>query len=246
MANNLKPLREFLNMKQKDFAASLGLIQQTYQSYETGFREPPVAFWISVAEKYGVTVDYLIGLSDDPHTAKHSGRSAVEERYYSLDATGRKLVDAVMEIEGERFREERVEPLREIRSKIIPLFPAAAGPGEPVDGSAFDDYEVPEDSAAQFAVRISGDSMEPELHDGEVVLCERREPQIGELAVIQVNGFLLVKQYIHDGKNIFLRSLNRARKDLDVDIWASGNDTVIGYGTVIHRKLPLVEQYARQ
>ena len=244
--NNLKRLRLLLGLRQKDFGEALGLNQQTYAGYENGNRDPPSDFWISVAEKYGVTVDYLLGLSDDPHKASVSGLSAVEERYYRLDATGRKLVDAVMEIEGERFREERVEPLREIRTKIIPLFPAAAGPGEPVDGSAFDDYEVQEDSAAQFAVRISGDSMEPELHDGEVVLCERREPQIGELAVIQVNGFLLVKQYIHDGKNIFLRSLNRARKDLDVDIWASGNDTVIGYGTVIHRKLPLVEEYARQ
>ena len=241
--NNLKALREWLGFeKQKEFARDLGLPSNTYGNYENGVREPPASFWIAVAEKYGVTVDYLLGLSDDPHLAKHSGRSAVEARYYALDATGRKLVDAVLEIEGERFREERVEPLPEIRTKIIPLFPAAAGPGEPVDGTAFDGFEVDADSSASFAVRISGDSMEPELHDGEVVLCERREPEIGELAVIQVNGFLLVKQYIHDGRNIYLRSINRARKDLDVDIWASGSDTVIGYGTVIHRKLPLVPQ----
>ena len=98
-------------------------------------------------------------------------------------------------------------------------------------------------STAQFAVRISGDSMEPELHDGEVVLCVRRRAQIGELAVIMVNGFLYVKQYIADSfGNIYLRSLNRQRKDLDVDIMASGNDTVTGYGVVIHRHVPLVRE----
>lgn len=186
-----------------------------------------------------------IGLSesaDGPRKEKSGGRSRVEERYYALDATGRKLVDAVMEIEGERFQEP--PKLVEVKkpTKQIPLFPAAAGFTDVPVQDYYDEWEVDADSPASFAVRISGDSMEPELHDGQIVLCERREPQIGELAVIQVNGFLLVKQYIHDGTNIYLRSLNRARADLDVDIWHTGNDTVIGYGTVIHRKLPLVRQ----
>lgn len=128
------------------------------------------------------------------------------------------------------------------KTKIIPLFAAAAGPGEPVSDIGFDDYEVDETEKAQFAVKISGDSMEPELHDGDIVLCRRKKPEIGELAVIMINGFLYVKQYITDGYNIFLRSLNRKRKDCDVDIWASGNDTMVGYGTVIYKKLPLVKQ----
>lgn len=239
--NNLKALRVQLGMRQKDFADEMGLNQQTYAGYENGSRDPSSDFWISVADKYGVTVDYLLGMTDDPHRAKHSARSRVEDRYYNLDDTGRKLVDAVMEIEKERVVAPPVYLERPV--KVIPLFPAAAGPGEPVDETAFDDYEVEIDSPAHFAVKISGDSMEPELHDGDIVLCRRKRPEIGELAVIMVNGFLLVKQYIEDAfGNIYLRSINRARKDLDVDIWATGNDTVTGYGTVIHKKLPLVKQ----
>ena len=60
--------------------------------------------------------------------------------------------------------------------------------------------------------------------------------------VILVNGFLLVKQYFEVYGNIYLRSLNRERKDLDVDILASGNDTVNGWGTVIHRKIEAVKE----
>jgi hypothetical protein len=48
----------------------------------------------------------------------------------------------------------------------------------------------------------------------------------------------LVKQFITDGRNIYLRSLNRARKDADLDIWESGSDTVQCYGTVILPKRP--------
>ena len=130
------------------------------------------------------------------------------------------------------------------REKIIPLFgtAAAAGPGEPDTGEPWEDYAVPADSRAEFAVRITGDSMEPELHSGQVAMCTKRRPVNGELAVLMVNGSLLCKQFITDRENIYLRSLNRARRDCDYDIWATGNDTVRCYGTVLHPPVPLVEE----
>lgn len=66
MKRNLKELRESRNMTQKQFAESLGLKLTTYNGYETGSREPDSDFWISIAEKYHVTIDYLMGFSSDP------------------------------------------------------------------------------------------------------------------------------------------------------------------------------------
>lgn len=66
MYKNLKALRQSLNMTQKEFAASLNISYSTYNGYETGAREPKSDFWIAVAQKYGVTIDYLMGYSDDP------------------------------------------------------------------------------------------------------------------------------------------------------------------------------------
>ncbi|MBQ1351011.1 MAG: hypothetical protein IIY61_10165 [Ruminococcus sp.] len=183
-------------------------------------------------------VQRLVALGLDSLSVEEQKEDPIIQKIKSLDARGRRVVDAVIEVESG----EKVVPLPKREAKIIPLFVAAAGPGEPVPDDGFGDYEVDADSVANFAVKISGDSMEPYLHDGEVVLCKRKRPEIGELAVIMVNGFLVVKQYITDGLNIYLRSLNRNRKDLDVDIWSSGNDTVVGYGTVIFKKLPLVRQ----
>lgn len=183
-------------------------------------------------------VQRLVALGLDSLSGEVREEEPIVQKIKSLDERGRRVVEAVIEVE----RGEKVVPLPKRETKIIPLFVAAAGPGEPVPDEGFDDYEVPANSDANFAVKISGDSMEPYLHDGEVVLCKRKRPEIGELAVIMVNGFLVVKQYITDGLNIYLRSLNRNRKNLDVDIWSSGNDTVVGYGTVIFKKLPLVNQ----
>lgn len=169
--------------------------------------------------------------------------SPMIDKFKALDDHGKKVVNLVLNAEHERCVGKSVADLPEKKTKVIPLFPAAAGPGEPMDTTAIQEYEVDADSKAQFAVKISGDSMEPELHDGEIVLCKARRAQIGEFAVIMVNGFLLVKQYIEDGfGNFYLRSYNRDRKNLDYDHFNFSNDTVTGYGVVIHRKVPLVHE----
>lgn len=241
--NNLKALREMVGFdQQKDFAQELGIPPNTYGGYENGQREPKLEFWLNLADKYKVSIDYLLGITDDPHKTKYGERSMLDKKYAALDEGSRKLVDMVMDYEAERFAVAQPKEEEKPKTKIIPLFPAAAGHGEPSDTSIFDDYEVKADSKAEFAVRISGDSMEPEFHHGDIVLCTKRYPEIGEIAAVMVNGFLVVKQFITDGQNIYLRSLNRKRKDLDLDLWASGSDTVKCYGTVIHKRIPLVMQ----
>lgn len=66
MYGNLKTLREKLGMTQKEFADSLGVRLTTYNGYETGARDPRSDFWIAAATQYNVTIDYLMGHSDDP------------------------------------------------------------------------------------------------------------------------------------------------------------------------------------
>lgn len=183
-------------------------------------------------------VQRLVALGLESLSGEPQKEDPIIQKIKSLDARGRRVVDAVIEVESG----SKVVEIPKPKMKVIPLFAAAAGPGDQPSQDGFEDYEVPEDSKAKFAVKISGDSMEPHLHDGDIALCVRRRPEIGELCVIMVNGLIYVKQYITDGINMYLRSLNRERKDCDVDVWASGNDTVTAYGTVIFKKLPLVKQ----
>jgi phage repressor protein C with HTH and peptisase S24 domain len=228
MVTIIKKLCRDKNISFRQLEIELGLSNGSLRRWDEN--SPSVDKALLVARFFGVSLEYLCGI--DTPAAPVDGLSADIAR---LDAHGRKLVEAIVAVE--------LDKAAPVETKIIPLFAAAAGPGEPVDGEPLDEYEVDAKSPAQFAVKISGDSMEPELHDGEIVLCKRKRPQTGELAVINVNGFMLVKQYIADGfGNIYLRSINRARKALDVDLWASGNDTAVGYGVVIHRKLELVRE----
>ena len=44
---------------------SVGVNPRTYRHYETGDREPKMATLIALADYFGVTLDYLVGRTDE-------------------------------------------------------------------------------------------------------------------------------------------------------------------------------------
>ena len=104
------------------------------------------------------------------------------------------------------------------------------------------DYAVAADSEADFAVRITGDSMEPYIHDDSIVLVKRGATIYdGDIGLFFVDGDMKCKQYCQDYLgNVYLFSLNRARKDADVTISASSGITICCFGKVLLKgKIPL-------
>ena len=57
----LRDLREDRDLKQKDLAALLKIHQTTYSDYELGRLNVPVDALNTLADFYGVSVDYLLG-----------------------------------------------------------------------------------------------------------------------------------------------------------------------------------------
>ncbi|MCL2509334.1 MAG: helix-turn-helix domain-containing protein [Oscillospiraceae bacterium] len=51
---------------QREIADMLLCNRQVYARYERGIREIPVSMLIKLAEYYHVSMDYLVGLTDDP------------------------------------------------------------------------------------------------------------------------------------------------------------------------------------
>lgn len=74
---------------------------------------------------------------------------------------------------------------------------------------------VPE--AANFGVRVAGDSMEPRFHSGQTVWVHQ-QPTLdpGEIGVFLYDGSAYLKQLRRDGRRVFLHSLNPAYADLEV------------------------------
>ena len=66
----LRELRVASGLTQRELADKLEMLQPQYFRYEQGTRDLPTALLIRLAELYGVSVDYILGLTDVPERAK--------------------------------------------------------------------------------------------------------------------------------------------------------------------------------
>ena len=64
----IRDLREDRDLKQRDLSDYLHCSQQVYSNYELGQRDIPTAVLIALSKYYRVSVDYLLGLTDNPIT----------------------------------------------------------------------------------------------------------------------------------------------------------------------------------
>lgn len=63
---NLKSLRLSHNLTLKAAAELLGMAQRNYQRYEAGEVDPPLSKVVFLADYFDVSIDYLVGRSDNP------------------------------------------------------------------------------------------------------------------------------------------------------------------------------------
>lgn len=63
----LRELRRKRNISQVKLAMDLSLNQNNISRYETGEREADYATLIAFADYFHVSVDYLLGRTDNPH-----------------------------------------------------------------------------------------------------------------------------------------------------------------------------------
>ena len=150
--------------------------------------------------------------------------------------------ETLAELAAERVAEQKKENKTEqndVIDKCLPLNgtcdktyynrAACAGTGLYLDEASAETITVrstPEALAADFAIHISGDSMEDEFHSGDIVLvescpCVRK----GEVGIFLIDGNVCIKEY--GGR--FLISFNKKYKPIDL----SKHETVVCFGKVI-------------
>ena len=101
---------------------------------------------------------------------------------------------------------------------------ASAGLGNYLQDSGFEYVELLAADIplkAKFGVSVSGSSMEPDYHDGEIVLVEPAPAILnGELGIFNLDGEAYFKKLVVDveNKTIILRSLNSDYIDIIVKV----------------------------
>jgi transcriptional regulator with XRE-family HTH domain len=66
MYYRIRYLREDRDLTQLTLAEYLKMSQTGYSKYETGQNDVPIYVLIRLSEFYNTSVDYLIGITDDP------------------------------------------------------------------------------------------------------------------------------------------------------------------------------------
>ena len=65
--DRLKELRYKKELSQRELASILNMSPSTIAMYETGQREPDAETLSKIADFFGVTIDYLLGRTDNPN-----------------------------------------------------------------------------------------------------------------------------------------------------------------------------------
>ena len=183
LKNILKKLRAEKNMSQAALASELNAGVSTVASWEVGKRFPSRDNMEQLADIFNVDLAYLYGASE------------IRQRVH-IDNDGNAMV-----------------PLG-ASAKVIPVLGRVAA-GIPINAitEIIDTEEIPEDLAKTgdfFALQIKGDSMEPRIYDGDVVIVRQQEDaDSGDIVIAIVNGYdATCKRLVKYATSLALVSLN--------------------------------------
>ena len=71
LSERILALRREHGVLQLEIAAAIGVSLRTYQRFEYGGREPTASRIVALAKFYGVSTDYLLGVSDERGEGLH-------------------------------------------------------------------------------------------------------------------------------------------------------------------------------
>ena len=65
-SERLRKLRASQNVSQAKLASILGMSERVIRYYEAATKEPTLSVLVALADYFQVSIDYLVGRSDDP------------------------------------------------------------------------------------------------------------------------------------------------------------------------------------
>ncbi|MFI3162867.1 MAG: XRE family transcriptional regulator [Bacillota bacterium] len=218
----------------REFAKTCGMPNSTLQSIcERGIFSASFANAKKIADVLGVSVSDFAG-SAEGFSPRELG---VISKFKTLDERGKNAVEAVLQSQVEyAFKGEKTfsnvtafskkdnasyieisKRAEKTNARTLKVFlqPAAAGTGNYLDDDSFEEilFENPP-ASADFGVRIAGDSMTPQINDGDIVFVKQQATiSEGEIGIYVIDGDAFCKKLLSKNGEYFLHSLNPKYSD---------------------------------
>jgi len=219
----IKALKSKSGMTAKELSLKSGIPLGTLNKLLSGItEEPKISVATALCEALGTTLAAVVG--DEKDTLATEDERKLLSDYRAADSYGKALVRRVAEMESGRTAdvrgEERNTRTAEAEETVIklPLYdlPVSAGSGFYLDSSRAESIDVRASFSteqADFALRVSGNSMEPRFKNGDIVLVHQQNQVLfGELGIFicDVEGYY--KRFMGDR----LHSLNPEYPDVSL------------------------------
>ncbi len=254
--DRIKEKKRALGMTNETLSEKTGIPLGTLNKILAGTSDDPkLSTLAAFAKVFDVSVDYIVfGEGEELHLSKTEKSLVLNFR--TLDDRARDIVYMLTEKEAERFTSAapvtetaKAEILVSDRFKFtaaekkadarfrLPLYdlPVSAGRGSLLDGAGADFITLTsggETLDADFALRVSGNSMEPRYRDGDIILVhEQPSVGIGELGIFICSDGVSSEGYFKRFGGDRLISLNPQYDDIYLD----GFESVLCRGKVIGR-----------
>lgn len=189
----------------------VGVTGSAITNYEKGTSHPKEPLLYKLIEVLGVDANFLF--QDNVPIPSESVELSPKhidllKKYRALDMYGQRAVEALIEIEYQRISAEKVQETqaatKETPSNIIQfvpyvLKPVSAGKGEYLlDDLCESEIAIKKTDLTErsdFAIGVTGDSMEPLYQDGDIVLVQAQQTvEIGEIGIFILNRESYIKK----------------------------------------------------
>lgn len=224
ISKKLRQARVDAGLSQYDVYSWLGVSQSTFSSWETGKSEPSVAVFLKLCLKYEIDNICEFFLDDTVSSSKSVLDAHMLRKLSELPLRGRAAVYNCLDFE---YSNMRLQQYGKRRTLPVYMQPAAAGLGNYLGDCAYDEMELDAPEEADAGIRISGDSMEPIIHDEEIVFVKFC-PQLlnNQVGIFVLNGEAYCKRLEYRMGEAYLCSFNS--KYSPIRILSSDNLRIIG------------------
>lgn len=205
-------LRKYRNkneLSQPELAEMLGISRNTITNWETDKCRPEVDSIRTLCTMLGIPLYELFGLSNDSIPSPHE--NVILSQYRQLSPVGRRVIDKTIHSMLEEETNARDNYLEQ-SFDLVPLesTPSAAGPGCDFVDQPPEYVFIKKNGYSESVdalIRVSGASMEPTYHDGDLVYVKyTQDVADGDIVICSTADGAVIKQLMNDK----LHSLNIA------------------------------------
>lgn len=116
LGTNIKTLRKQLNITQEQLAEALNISSQAVSKWETHISYPDITLLPSIADFFGVSIDFLLGYSNKHELSNSICKSTCENLFFH----GNAMLDCLENMdESDKYKFESVKCIIEILKNIM-------------------------------------------------------------------------------------------------------------------------------